>query len=72
MPVPGAGALDAYYQATPVSPYELALMRRIDELHCGAPVRKDQNSEQDAQAGGASSRAPQCIYPDEADGSPAL
>ena len=27
----------AYYQATPVSPDELALMRRIDELHLAHP-----------------------------------
>ena len=37
MPDPGAGVLDRARPGTPVSPDELALMRRIDELHLEHP-----------------------------------
>ena len=57
-----------YYQPRPVSAADLAIMRRIDELHLDYPVRGQPDAARSAAAGGRLGRPAACRDADEADG----
>ena len=59
----------AYSQATPVSPDEVALMRRIDARHVAHPFGGARMLRKMLKRAGASKFRP-CLHPDETEGYP--
>jgi putative transposase len=57
-----------YYQAHPVSAADLAIMRRIDELHLDYPFSRQPDVARPAARRGRGDRPSARHHPDEADG----